>query len=466
MRKRTPTTLRSTIRTTWLGTSVPKTIQPVRTKLRTMTWTTTTTRSTTVMTMISTMMTSTRTGARALRLRARPGLVVLLLTVAGLLATPIVSAQAVEVAHSYTFGQAARFTLTLPNDRTAKQATFYLQTNDDRTAGFDTLMTGDRAEVTRSLVSEPLPPYARLTYWWSYLDDAGILVETDKVRFDYVDNRYAWQLAEGDGVVVHWVAGERSLMVQAVDVAETALTRFGEALATERAESTDIYIYPSQSDLASAMQLAGFDWAGGVAYPELGVVLVAIPPSVEAPVAMQQDIPHELTHRALFDWLGAPGYASLPTWLDEGLAMAFEARPDPLRALVLQDAQRANTLIPLTELCVPFPDDPDRAQLAYAQSERIVAYLRQTYGWSGLRSLILAYADGKACDAGMQEGLGQSLAAVDRAWQITAEQSQQPAATSGARAGASLLWRDAAPWLILLAVVLLPGLALVVARRD
>ncbi|MBN1248727.1 MAG: hypothetical protein JXC32_13795, partial [Anaerolineae bacterium] len=330
---------------------------------------------------------------------------------------------------------------------------------------FDASVTENRAEVARNLVSEPLPPYVQLTYWWSYPGDGGSLIETEKVRFQYIDNRYAWQTARGDGVAVHWVSGERSLMIQAVDVAESALTRFQEALGTERVKSSDIYIYPSQSDLASAMQLAGFDWAGGVAYPELGVVLVAIAPTVEAPVTMQQDIPHELAHRALYDWLGAQGYASLPTWLNEGLAMGFEARPDPLRAIVLQEAQRSGALIPLAELCLPFPDDPHRAQLAYAQSERVVAYLRQTYGWSGLRRLVLAYADGKACNAGLQEGLGQDLAAVDQAWQLSAEQSQQPTATTEARTEASLLWHDTGPWLVLLAALLLPGLALVLAGR-
>lgn len=423
-----------------------------------------------------TMMT-TRAGSRSARARtihptlsAGPDLVVLLLCVMALLTAERVYAQAPETAQDYTFGQTATFTLKLPADVTVKRATLYLQVNGTATTGIDTDVIQGHAEITRNLVSEPLPPYAHLTTWWSYDGDTGTavettVVETEKVSFQYIDNRYAWQSAEGDGLVVHWVTGERSLMVQAVDVAEMALQSFREALGTEPVRDTDIYIYPSQPDLASAMQLAGFDWAGGVAYPELGVVLVAIPPTVEAPVVMQQDIPHELTHRALYDWLGSQGYAALPTWLNEGLAMAFERRPDPLRAVVIEEAHQAGTLIPLAELCQPFPDDPQRAELAYAQSERVVAYLRQTYGWSGLRRLILAYADGKACNAGLQEGVGQDLGAVDRAWRSSVEQEQQPPESGAMRAEATLLWRDSSPWLVVLAALLLPGVALVAPRR-
>lgn len=404
-----------------------------------------------------------RTPHRALS--ASQVLVVLLLCAGGLLPGGPVHAQAPETSHDYTFGQTATFALELPAESTVEQATFYLQANRAPTTGIDAHVTDGRTEITRNLVVEPLPPYANLTYWWSYDDDAGGLVETERVSFQYIDNRYVWQLAEGDGLTVHWVTGERSRMIQAVDVAETALRTFQEALGTDPVEGTDIYLYPSQTDLASAMQLAGFDWAGGVAYPELGVVLVAIPPTVDAPLMMQQDIPHELTHRALYDWLGSQGYAALPTWLNEGLAMAFEMRPDPLRAVVIEEAHISGNLIPLAELCQPFPDDPQRAELAYAQSERIVAYLRQTYGWSGLRRLILAYADGKACNAGMLEGIEQDLVAVDRAWRISLEQSQGTSGSSAPRPEATLLWRDAGPWLVVLAALLLPGLSLVAERR-
>ena len=321
--------------------------------------------------------------------------------------------------------------------------------------------------MTRDLVTTPLPPFAHMSYWWAYRTADGASAETERQTFEYIDNRYAWQVVEGDAVNIHWMAGESATMVQALDIAESALTRIQASLEAPPANSTDIYIYPSQSDLASAMQLAGFDWVGGVTYPELGVVLVAVPPNDEGLLSMQQDIPHELTHRVLYDTLGAQGYAGLPTWLDEGLATDFEERPDSTRAVVLQQANQTGALIPIAELCVPFPDDPEHAQLAYAESASLITFLRQTYGWSSLRELVSAYADGKACNTGVRDILGQDLGQLDHSWRVWLEQSQsEPTSeTSTTLAEATLFWRDAGPWLMLLAVVLLPGIVFAIARR-
>ncbi len=372
--------------------------------------------------------------------------------------------QASAAGLTYTFGQMATFRLASPSNSVLSSGALYLQISGNHTESYSGTLSGGVLTVDRDLVTTPLPPFAHMSYWWAYRTADGESAETERQTFEYVDNRYTWQLAKGEAVNVHWIAGEPAMMVQALDAAESALARIQTSLEAPPANTTDIFIYPSQSDLASAMQLAGFDWVGGVTYPELGVVLVAVPPNDEGLLSMKQDIPHELTHRVLYDTLGAQGYAGLPTWLDEGLATSFEERPDPTRAVVLQQASQAGSLIPIAELCVPFPDDPKHVQLAYAESVSLVTYLRQTYGWSSLRALVSAYADGKACNTGVRDILGQDLGQLDHSWRVWLEQSQsEPTSeTSTTMAEATLFWRDAAPWLMLLAVVLLPGIVFAV----
>ncbi len=161
----------------------------------------------------------TRTLRRALS-EAR-GLVVLILCAAGLLTGGQVLAQAPETPHDFTFGQTATFALVLPAESTVEQATFYLQANSTPTTGIDTHVTQGQAEITRNLVEPLLPMHTSLTGGattvmlaaWSKLRESPSSTST---------NRYAWQSAEGDGLAVHWVTGERSRMVQAVDVAQTA----------------------------------------------------------------------------------------------------------------------------------------------------------------------------------------------------------------------------------------------------
>jgi hypothetical protein len=253
-------------------------------------------------------------------------------------------------------------------------------------------------------------------------------------------------------------------MAQALETAENALKRIAEVLEAQPTQATDIYIYPSQQDLATAMQLAGYEWVGGVAYQELGVVLVAVPPNADGLLSVKQAIPHELTHRVLYDMLGPEGYASLPTWLDEGLATHFEERPEPARALALEEALQRDTLIPLSELCLPFPENTERAYLAYVQSASVVSYLRQTYGWSSLRDLIAAYGDGKACNTGVKDVLGIELADLEQAWRAWLTPTT-PTSDAVRYPGVATLWHAAAPWLLLLSVLLLPGITFLIARR-
>jgi len=184
---------------------------------------------------------------------------------------------------------------------------------------------------------------------------------------------------------------------------------------------------------------------------------------------MQQSIPHELTHMALFNLLGSQGYAFLPTWLNEGLATYFETRPDPEHAEAIQTAQDDNDLISLTELCAPFPEDPVRAQLAYAQSGSLVHYLRQEYGWTAIRELLWAYADGQACSTGTETVVGRDLTQLDREWRLWLEQDGQSLTeeSSPAKTGVTLFLRDTGPWLMLLTALLIPAaLAIATGRRS
>jgi hypothetical protein len=367
--------------------------------------------------------------------------------------------------HTYIFGEIATFDLTFPTEPRPAEARLYLRVSGQATYAFSAYREADSVTIVRNLLTAPLTPFAEITYWWDYLTADGARVETEQHTFTYADNRYAWQTATERGVSIHWITGERPHMIQSLEIAQNAIAELQWALQTAQSPRVDIYIYPSHPDLLSAMQVSGLAWAGASAYPEVGVILVAIPPTREGMLNMDRDIPHELTHQMLYDSLGAQGYASLPTWLNEGLAAHFEARPNPEYALALAAARQTNTLIPISELCAPFPDDANRALLAYAQSASVVNYLRQTYGWTNVRSLLSTYADGRGCDTGMQEALKSDLAQLDRAWRVWLERKATDTTESSLHATVSILLRDAGPWLLLFGTLLLPGIILVIVDR-
>ncbi|MGC9521337.1 MAG: peptidase MA family metallohydrolase [Anaerolineae bacterium] len=369
-----------------------------------------------------------------------------------------------ELSHSYAFGQSATFSLRVNSVDEIEDATLYLRINDSYTDTQRGDTDGASATAVRELGEAPLPPFAHIAYWWAYETPDGESVETDRATFQYKDNRFNWLSAGDDVVRVHWISGERAKMVRAVDVAHNALAEIQAALKAE-VDGVDLYIYPSQTDLSSAMQLARYGWVSGVAYPELDVALVVVPPTEAGLLSMDIDIPHELTHHAIYDLLGPQGYATLPTWLNEGLATHFEARPDSNYALALEAARQANTLIPISELCLPFPESPARAELAYAQSGSLIRYLQQRYGWSQIRELLAIYADGVACSTGIEKVLGVNIDQLDRGWRAWLAQDQPSIQASSGREDLAILAQDAGPWLMLLGALLLPSALLLLAGR-
>ncbi len=389
------------------------------------------------------------------------------LLVATLLATLPVAAQTeVDATHNYTFGQRATFTLSLPAESEVNTAMFYLRINQAQTEAYEIPIENGQGSYERDLTQAHFPAYAEITYWWEYEAAPGQQHKLRETTFLYQDNRYRWQTLENGKIVVNWVAGDTNLMVTALDIAQSARGDIQSALQTTGGDVVRLYIYPSQSDLRSALRLTGYEWLGGVAYSDIGVILLNIPPTEGAVVKMRRDIPHELTHKALYDLVGAPGYNAQPIWLREGLASYFEQSPDASYALALEEARQANRLIPMSELCRAFPTARDDIILAYAQSQSFIQYLQRTYGWTRIRMLIAAYANGMDCSVGATEALGSDLAMLEREWRVWLEHKGEPAQTPQQRwASVVVLLRDIAPWMLLTALIGLPGVLFVITSH-
>ncbi len=161
---------------------------------------------------------------------------------------------------------------------------------------------------------------------------------------------------------------------------------------------------------------AAQDWVAGHADPDLGVILVTLPEGPEQPLLVEQRVPHELMHVLLYQ-SNQLGYANLPAWLNEGLASNAELDPNPDYRILLEDAAKKNSLIPLANLCVSFPRDAYGALLSYAEAASFVKYLHDSYGVSGLTSLTQAYNNGLDCNQGAEQALGKSLVQLQRSWE-------------------------------------------------
>lgn len=300
-----------------------------------------------------------------------------------------------------------------------------------------------------------LRPFAKILFWYQVTLENGESKTSSEYIISYVDNRFEWKMREENNIRVHWSDGDEFFGLAALDTARAGLARIGYLFPVDLRQPIDIYIYASPTDLQDALFMGGETWVSGHASPALGVVLLAIAPSTQQKILMQQQIPHELAHVLLYRYIGED-YNRLPPWLLEGIASIAELYPNPDYQLALERAEEDDSLIPISELCQPFPRDASQAFLAYAQSKSFTRYLYTNYGSSGLDDLIIAYTDGLSCDAGATRVFGQSLNYLDTHWQESV-------------LGANLLelaWRAILPYFLLLVVLLAIPLAEALPRKK
>lgn len=322
-----------------------------------------------------------------------------------------------DVFVDYEFGEYVVFHASLLPPSAIQEAYLFFQAVGDENTHTVPLTLSEDGQVAyqHNIQSGPLRPFARVFFWYKVILTSGETVDSMHYYFDYNDDRYPWQTLEGDGVRVHWYAGDVPFGQGALDSARAGLQSIVSLLAVAPASPVDVFIYASAADVQEVLGLGGYNWVGGHASPDLGVVLVSIAPGETQSIEMDRQIPHELAHVMLYQKLG-PAYTNLPNWLSEGFASLAEQYPNSDYTQVLTVATQNDALLDIASLCGPFPSDASGAILAYAESASFTRYLHDTYGTSSLQALINIYADGLTCEQGAQRAIGLPLGQLDAHW--------------------------------------------------
>lgn len=156
------------------------------------------------------------------------------------------------------------------------------------------------------------------------------------------------------------------------------------------------------------------DYASGVAYPDLGLVLLTIAPlHPSEDHDLVQVFRHELAHVALFDALSG---AHVPRWFNEGFAVLASGETSITRLRTLWTATVADTLIPLDRLDASFPANENDAEVAYAEAVDVVRYLvrqREHFRFQGLVERMRA---GQEFAAALKEAYGIDIVDLEQEW--------------------------------------------------
>lgn len=320
-----------------------------------------------------------------------------------------------ELSVYYTFGEEITFSVRMASP--LQSILLFFQVEGDAISRSFPVQADNDGIVTFQYLVAPgeIRPFSQINYWFEGISPTGERFESDHAGLIYADNRFFWQSLTTNELSISWYAGDPAFGGAAVESALTGLARIRSDLGMDFPEKMSIYIYANPTDFQSALLLGGVSWVSGHAIPDLGVVLVAIPPGNDQVSEMSRQIPHELAHIILYRITGE-NYQFLPTWLVEGIASQAEAVTNPDYAQVLSRASQEHTLLAMNSLCGAFPSDASNAILAYAQSDSFVHFLLRTYGVDGLQFLIHSYTDGMGCEQGTVKALGLSITDLEIQW--------------------------------------------------
>ncbi len=286
-----------------------------------------------------------------------------------------VSVELKDVKADYTFGEKISFSATIISKSSIQSAHLLFQVEGDpntRTIPLE-VARGGKTTYTHLIHDGLIRPFSRLNYWYHLILVGNESFDSDHYSLQYDDNRYQWQTIKNSNLSLHWVTGDLSFGQAAFDTANAGYKAIQALIPITPGNPIQIYIYSSAADVQNTLNLGGTTWLGGHASPDLGVVLVSIVPGETQTIEMERQIPHELAHVLLYR-LAGPAYANLPTWLMEGIASQAERYPNANYAQVLNVSTQNKALLPLSDLCGPFPADASGATLAYAESELLYPF--------------------------------------------------------------------------------------------
>ena len=350
-----------------------------------------------------------------------------------------------EIEVDYTFGEKFEFQGKLPDDIQIESVVIFIKVkgeHETRSGVPDVTSEGDFT-MLYDITDQPIRSFSEITYWLEATLENGEVLILGEDKFNYEDDRFDWQIRKSSLIYVHWYEGDATFAQSILDTASVGLQNIQDLLSLDLSEEVHIYVYASAMEMRDTLQLSGYDWVGAHTDPDLGVMVVSLPPGPEQRLEMERQIPHELMHILLFQKYG-PDYEQLPTWLNEGLGSVAELYPNP-DYLILQDsAYEQGTLMPIASLCESFPQDASGAYLAYAEATSFTRYLHQQYGTSGLEELVDQYSEGVGCQRGIEMALGSSLKQLERGWRNAA---------FGENVSLTSL-RNLLPWIVLIIVIL------------
>ncbi len=202
------------------------------------------------------------------------------------------------------------------------------------------------------------------------------------------------------------------LIAKADQVRAELTARLGESVL----DHVSVYVARTPGEMATlAPDGAPFPkYAAGVAYGQIGLVLLSINPvHPNDDHDLGEIFSHELAHVALYD--AVRGH-SVPRWFNEGFAVFASGESSFVRLHTLWTATLANNLIPLKKLDRTFPENEVDASVAYAESADVVRYLLRQQDHHRFVAMIERVRGGEGFQHALESAYDTDIASLEYDW--------------------------------------------------
>jgi hypothetical protein len=351
-----------------------------------------------------------------LRVALGPLLAVALLLALGLPAVAQPEVRFGTPAARGTFGEPVIFTTTFSSVQVPTRVELLTRLPDDVSDRVSIAAIEPEGDGWRATVAQGghIVPNTSWEYRFRVVTDDGEAIGPAATH-RLADERFEWQVLEGERVDVWWYEGGRDFAQRALDIAEEAMTSAAELLGVTEMEPVDFIIYTDTRDFREGMGPATRENVGGQAHTGIRTLFGLIEPRQIDSAWVDELITHELAHLVFHDAVDNP-YQYPPRWLNEGLAVYQSKGYDGGDRAQVKGAAGGGTIMPLEALGGQFPTRPGRQGLAYAESVAAVDYFVETYGEERLVELITSFGMGTGLDGAFMVATGDDFAAFDRAW--------------------------------------------------
>ncbi|MBI4331198.1 MAG: hypothetical protein HY673_07955 [Chloroflexi bacterium] len=257
-----------------------------------------------------------------------------------------------------------------------------------------------------------IPPGARIWWQWHITDAAGGTYTTPRQSVYWEDSRFSWQVWASAGMDMYYLNQPATLMKDLTAGLEANLARLKLRLDIPTERKPRVYVYNDSEQVKSAF-LFPQQWTGAVAFPDHNIVLAAV--NANNLDWAKTSLAHEITHLRVGEAVFGP-FGHLPTWLNEGLAEYVEGEMPSYLREILNQAIKDGKLISVRSLGGNFPADSSQAYLAYAESNSLVTYLVDNYGWEKMQQLLEVFTDGSTNDNALKKVYGFDIDGLEKQW--------------------------------------------------